>query len=157
MSSDVFGIFAGGSVHEVAQVVVAGNGANETAANSAVIVKMTRVMLLAPVLLLLGFFIVRKNKINGISSSKFPLPYFVFGFVLVAGINSLNLFPQHITETVNTTDTFLLTIAMSALGLETQFSKFKEAGTKPIFLAAILFLWLLFGGFLVTKVVTHFF
>ncbi|MBI3500317.1 MAG: YeiH family putative sulfate export transporter [Bacteroidetes bacterium] len=157
MNSDVFGIFAGGSIHEVAQVVVAGNGANEAAANSAVIVKMTRVMLLVPVLIALGFFIVRKNKSNGTSSGKFPLPYFVLGFILAAGINSMNLFSSHSIETINTADTFLLTIAMCALGLETQISKFREAGTKPIQLAGILFLWLLFGGFFVTKLVTNFF
>ena len=154
MNSDVFGIFAGGSIHEVAQVVVAGNGVSEAAANSAVIVKMTRVMLLVPVLVSLGFLIVRKNKSNGVTKSKFPLPYFVLGFVLVAGINSLHLFSQPSVETINTADTFLLTIAMCALGLETHFSKFKEAGTKPIYLAGMLFVWLLVGGFIVTKLVT---
>src|ERR1051325_10111545 len=150
MNSNVFGIFAGGSIHEVAQVVVAGNGANEAAAHSAVIVKMTRVMLLVPALLVLGFLIVKKNKSNGISAQKFPIPYFVLGFVLMAGLNSLHLFSPHSVETVNTADTFLLTIAMCALGLETQFSKFKEAGAKPLLLAGILFVWLLCGGFLVT-------
>ena len=157
MSSDVFGIFAGGSIHEVAQVVVAGNGVNEAAANSAVIVKMTRVMLLVPVLVSLGFLIVRKNKSKSETKNKFPLPYFVLGFVLVAGINSLHLFSQPSVETINTADTFLLTIAMCALGLETHFSKFKEAGTKPIYLASLLFVWLLVGGFFTTKLITSFF
>ena len=155
MTSDVFGIFAGGSIHEVAQVVVAGNGANEAAANSAVIVKMTRVMLLVPVLVSLGFFIVRKNKSNGTASGKrFPLPYFVIGFIIVAAINSLNLFSQESVTSINTADTFLLTMAMCGLGLETHISRFKEAGTKPLYLASLLFVWLLIGGFIVTKCVT---
>lgn len=155
MSSDVFGIFAGGSIHEVAQVVVAGNGANEAAANSAVIVKMTRVMLLVPVLVALGFFVVRKNKTNGVESGqRFPLPYFVLGFILVAAINSLDLFSHDAVGKINVADTFLLTMAMCGLGLETNILKFKEAGTKPIYLAGLLFIWLLAGGFFVTKVVT---
>lgn len=155
MSTDVFGIYIGGSIHEVAQVVVAGNGVNEAAANSGVIVKMTRVMLLVPVLLSLGFFVMRKNKMEGnVSGQKFPIPYFVLGFILVAGINSLNLFSPETVAGINTADTFLLTMAMCALGMGTTFAKFKEAGTKPIYLAGLLFIWLLVGGFFITKFVT---
>ncbi len=155
MSSDIFGIYIGGSIHEVAQVVVAGNAVNEAAANSGVIVKMTRVMLLVPVLLSIGVFAMRKRKIEGQSSGqKFPIPYFVLGFILVAGINSLNLFSSESVSHINTADTFLLTMAMCALGTGTTFSKFKEAGTKPIYLASLLFIWLLVGGLLITKLVT---
>ena len=155
MSSDVFGIYIGGSIHEVAQVMVAGNAVNAAAANSGVIVKMTRVMLLVPVLLSMGFFVVRKNKMNGTGSgSKFPIPYFVLGFILVAAINSLNLFSSDAVCNINTGDKFLLTAAMCALGMSTTFSKFKEAGTKPVYLASLLFVWLLVGGFFITKLVT---
>jgi uncharacterized integral membrane protein (TIGR00698 family) len=155
MNSDIFGIYIGGSIHEVAQVVVAGNAVNELAANSGVIVKMTRVMLLVPVLLSLGFFVIRKNKLNGnTSNKKFPIPYFVLGFILVAGINSLTLFSSQSVAQINTADTFLLTMAMCALGMGTTVSKFKEAGTKPIYLASLLFVWLLVGGYFITKLVT---
>lgn len=155
MDSGVFGIYIGGSIHEVAQVVVAGNAVNELAANSGVIVKMTRVMLLVPALLSLGFFVVRKNKRNGNETGqKLPIPYFVLGFILVAGINSLNLFSSDAVSKINTADTFLLTMAMCALGMGTTASKFKEAGTKPIYLASILFIWLLVGGYFITKCVT---
>lgn len=155
MSSDIFGIYIGGSIHEVAQVVVAGNAVNEAAAASGIIVKMTRVMLLVPVLLSIGFFVIKKNKANGrASGQKFPIPYFVLGFILVAGINSLNLFSTEVVNEINIADTFLLTMAMCALGMGTTFSKFKEAGTKPVYLASLLFVWLLVGGFAVTKLVT---
>lgn len=155
MSSDVFGIYIGGSIHEVAQVVVAGNAVNESAANSGIIVKMTRVMLLVPVLMLVGFFMAKRNKTNGnTAGSKFPIPYFVLGFILVAGINSLNLLSAEVVSRINVADTFLLTMAMSALGMGTTFSKFKEAGAKPIYLASLLFIWLMVGGFFITKLVT---
>ena len=155
MSSVIFGIYIGGSIHEVAQVVVAGNAVNEAAAASGIIVKMTRVMLLVPVLLSIGFFVVKKNTAGGApSGQKFPIPYFVLGFILVAGINSLNLFSVESVDKINVADTFLLTMAMCALGMGTTFSKFKEAGTKPIYLASLLFVWLLVGGFCITKLVT---
>jgi len=155
MDSEIFGIYIGGSIHEVAQVVVAGNAVNELAANSGVIVKMTRVMLLVPVLLSLGFFVIHKNKQNGINPGrKFPIPYFVLGFILVAAVNSLTLFSPEVISQINTADTFLLTMAMCALGMGTTVSKFKQAGTKPIYLASLLFIWLLVGGFFITKLVT---
>lgn len=154
MNPDVFGIFAGGSIHEVAQVVVAGKGVNEIAANNAVIVKMTRVMLLAPVLAALGFFLFRRSRQNGTAkSSKLPIPWFVLGFLAVAGFNSLHLLPATMVEDINIADTFLLTTAMCALGLETHFSRFREAGIKPILLAGILFLWLGVGGYFITTLV----
>ncbi|MDE6127549.1 MAG: putative sulfate exporter family transporter, partial [Muribaculaceae bacterium] len=48
-------------------------------------------------------------------------------------------------------DTFLLTMAMVALGAETSFDKFKKAGAKPFILAGILFVWLIGGGYLLAK------
>lgn len=156
MSSHIFGIYIGGSIHEVAQVVVAGNGVDQVAANSGIIVKMIRVMLLVPVLLCIGVFIMRKKKPDtNPSGKKFPIPYFVFGFIAVIGINSLNLFSPEIVEQINTVDTFLLTMAMCALGMGTTFSKFREAGPKPVYLAGLLFIWLLVAGFFATKLVAE--
>ena len=52
---------------------------------------------------------------------------------------------------INSFDTFLLTMAMTALGAETSFDKFKKAGVKPFLLAAILYVWLLVGGYIMAK------
>ncbi len=153
MGPDVFGIYIGGSVHEVAQVVAAGNAVSDAAASSGIIVKMTRVMMLAPLLLLIGFFISRSRAQVGHPKKMF-IPYFVFGFILVAGFNSLDLLPKAGVDIINGMDTFLLTMAMCALGLETNFSKFKAVGIKPLFLAALLFAWLMAGGYVFTKFVS---
>ena len=58
---------------------------------------------------------------------------------------------------INTFDTFLLTMAMTALGAETSIEKFKKAGAKPFVLAAILFAWLLGGGYMLAKFVVPMF
>lgn len=55
---------------------------------------------------------------------------------------------------INTFDTFLLTMAMTALGAETSIDKFKKAGFKPFILAAILYGWLIVGGYLMAKYLT---
>lgn len=76
---------------------------------------------------------------------------FAFGFILVICFNSLNLLPAKVVDGINSFDTFLLTMAMTALGAETNFAKFKQAGAKPFLLAAILFVWLMGGGWLMSK------
>jgi uncharacterized integral membrane protein (TIGR00698 family) len=156
-----YGIYIGGSVHEVAQVVAAGNAVSPDATKTGVIVKMTRVMLLGPMLIVLGLFLSRKSKeiikTKTTRKKKVVVPWFVFGFILVAGFNSFHWIPKPGVEIINNVDTFLLTMAMCALGMETNFAKFKAAGAKPIYLATILFLWLLGGGLLFTKLIGGFF
>lgn len=159
--STAYGTYIGGSVHEVAQVVVSGNAVNETAANTGVIVKMTRVMLLGPMLILLSLFIVRKKKRESSTGRRESIfiPYFVFGFIAVTGINSIELdsvrlIPAEAVSVINSIDTFLLTMAMCALGMETNFEKFKSVGAKPVYLAALLFLWLIGGGYVFTKYIS---
>ena len=147
------GIYIGGTVHEVAHVVAAGNAVGTITAENAVIVKMIRVMLIAPFLLILGFWLAKSatNKVSG-SKTKVTIPWFAVLFIVVAGFNSLNLLPSNVVSTINNLDTFALTMAMSALGMETNFSKFKGVGLKPIYLALILFIWLLIGGYVVTRI-----
>ncbi len=154
-----YGMYIGGSVHEVAQVVAAGNAVGNEAANNGIIVKMTRVMLLGPLLIFLGLFLTKKARRENAGDvnyrkKKLVIPWFVFGFIAVAGFNSFQLVPQETVGWINVVDTFLLTMAMSALGMETNFSKFKSVGAKPLYLGAILFLWLLAGGYVLTSVIS---
>ncbi len=147
------GIYIGGTVHEVAHVVAAGNAVGTVTAENAVIVKMIRVMLIAPFLLILGFWLAKSatGAVKG-EKTKVAIPWFAVLFIAVAGFNSLDLLPKNVVNTINELDTFALTMAMSALGMETNFSKFKGVGMKPIYLALILFAWLLVGGYVVTKI-----
>jgi uncharacterized membrane protein YadS len=71
----------------------------------------------------------------------------------MAGFNSLQIVPQNIVDVINEIDTFLLTMAMTALGMGTIFSKFKGLGLAPLYTAGAMFAWLVVGGFVVTKVV----
>lgn len=71
----------------------------------------------------------------------------------VIAFNSLNLLPQSVITVIKYIDDFLLTMAMTALGMETHFKQFKEAGVKPFVLAAVLFVWLIFGGYFIVKLI----
>lgn len=152
MTEDIFGIYIGASVHEVAHVVGAGEAVSAATANTAVIVKMTRVMLLAPALLAIGWFLNRQESKETDAKTALVIPWFAVGFVAVAGFNSLGLLGEGLVQQLIDLDTFLLTMAMTALGLSTVVSKFKGIGWKPIQLALVLAVWLVVGGFVLTQV-----
>ena len=170
LTPDQMGIFSGATLHEVAHAVGAGNAMGDEIANVAIITKMIRVMLLVPVLLILGWWAAAsaRKRIKAATAGandnadgtakagkgKVQVPWFAFGFLLVIGFNSLVLLPAPVVGWINDFDTFLLTMAMAALGAETSFDKFKQAGAKPFVLATILYVWLLFGGYLITKLLT---
>lgn len=153
LSETQMGIFSGSTLHEVAHAVGAGNAMGDNIAGVSIIVKMIRVMLLVPVLIILGIWAASKAKRAGGKSEKrkVAVPWFAFGFLIVIGFNSLHLLPEAVVGWINDFDTFLLTMAMTALGAETSFDKFKKAGAKPFILAFCLFLWLMAGGYLMAK------
>lgn len=68
------------------------------------------------------------------------------------GFNSFDLLPHAIVDGINQVDTFMLTMAMTALGTETSIEKFKKAGAKAFVLATILYVWLLAGGYLLAEI-----
>lgn len=148
MPDDVFGLFLGGSVHEVAHVVAAGNAVSPDAQMNAIIVKMTRVILLVPMLLLLGLFFRSRSSEGG--SGGISIPWFAFGFLAVAAFHSFITLPEEVLLRIKGFDTFLLTMAMSALGMESSWKKMKQSGTRPFLLAFLLFLWLALGGLWIT-------
>ncbi len=157
LTPEQWGLYTGATIHEVAHVVGAGNAMQESISEVAVIVKMIRVMFLAPILLVCALLVAKqRNKTEHRSSSsvKITIPWFAFGFIAIIGFNSLDILPQPVVYGINYVDTFLLTMAMTALGMETHLKKFKEAGIKPFFQAFILFMWLMLGGYFIVKYIS---
>jgi len=134
-----FGIFAGASIHEVAQALIAGSNVSTETGNIAVIVKMIRVLLLVPVLFILSG-IAQKTVSN--KRKKLIIPWFALGFTAVIGFNSFGLLPPTWVSYINQLDTFLLAMAMAAVGYETKISKLTHVGLRPLYFALVLFLWL---------------
>ena len=153
LSTSQMGIFTGSTIHEVAHAVGAGNAMGEEVGSVAIIVKMIRVMMLVPVLLILTYFVAKDvaGRKDREAKGKITIPWFAILFLVVIGFNSLNLLPDSAVESINTFDTFLLTMAMAALGAETSFEKFKKAGFKPFLLAFFLWIWLMGGGYAMAK------
>lgn len=162
LTPEQMGIYTGSTLHEVAHVVGAGNAMGKDISDAAIIVKMIRVMLLAPVLVIMSFALARtavKAAAGGLKAGgatavkrgKITIPWFAFGFLAVIGFNSFDLLPHVVVDGINNVDTFMLTMAMTALGTETSIEKFKKAGAKPFILALMLYVWLLVGGYFLAK------
>ncbi len=146
-----YGIFAGASIHEVAQALVAGSNVSSEAGNVAVIVKMTRVLLLVPTLIFLSLIENRRMATIHHTKPRLTIPWFAVIFIGVIGFNSLNLLPLACIEIMNKIDIFLLTMAMAAIGMETNFNKVKKVGLKPLYLATLLFVWLTLSAWWLVK------
>jgi uncharacterized integral membrane protein (TIGR00698 family) len=152
--TDAFGVYAGSTIHEVAQVVAAGRQVSAETANTAVITKLVRVMMLAPFLIGLSAWLMRgKAPTATPRDPKLPVPWFAFGFIAVVLFNSLALLPAPVVSSAVQFDTLLLAMAMSALGLSTHIGAVRQAGFKPLLLAGMLFIWLIVGGGSINRLV----
>lgn len=154
LTPEQMGIYTGSTLHEVAHVVGAGNAMGKDISDPAIIVKMIRVIMLVPALLVISYLVAKSvGKGGEKSGGKITIPWFALGFLVVIGFNSFDLIPHGTIDFINNVDTFLLTMAMTALGAETSIEKFKKAGAKPFVLALILYGWLLGGGYLLVRYV----
>jgi uncharacterized integral membrane protein (TIGR00698 family) len=171
--SRAFGIYAGSTIHEVAQVFAAARSISVETANTAVITKMVRVMMLAPFLIGMSAWLARQDArrldvqregaqwleaqqdggTDGHQAGhrRLTIPWFAFAFIGMVVFNSLALLPHAVVGTAIDVDTFLLAMAMGALGLTTHISAIRRAGIKPLLLGAVLFVWLVGGGALINS------
>ena len=152
LNAQQYGIYTGSTIHEVAQVVVAGNAVGSDVGDTAVVTKMIRVMMLAPFLLVLSFALTKGDDdgsdkpslINRIQQVK--VPWFAFIFILVVVLHTWVPMSDSFEHSMVVLDDVLLTMAMFALGLTTHLGAIKQAGIKPLILGAIMFGWLIIGG-----------
>ncbi|MCY1350296.1 hypothetical protein D9M69_365240 [compost metagenome] len=127
------GLFIGGTIHDVAQVVGAGYSMSPETGDSATVVKLMRVAMLLPVILCAALI----TRIRGAEpGSKRPplLPWFAVGFVVLAAVNSTGFIPPAVQDAGNELSRWCLVIAISALGMKTQLKELAAVGIKPILL-----------------------
>ena len=143
LTPQAFGIWCGASIHEVAQVVAAAFQDGSVSGQIATISKLSRVMLLVPLVLTLLISSVRsKDAGQKLDLRRVPIPWFVLQFVALILLNSLNIFPEAFKASVIQANQFLLTIALAAMGLETKLHKMKQVGLKPLYLGVAAWLFI---------------
>lgn len=160
LSDAAAGIFLGGTIHDVAQVVGAGSMISQEAAEVAVIVKLLRVLLLVPVVALLAVHWRRQSdrsigtqagQARQASGGRPPLvPLFLACFIALVAVNSLGGVPLAAGKVMGDLSRICLVVAIAALGMKTSLAKLLGLGWRPLALMLAETLWLLalFIGYL---------
>jgi uncharacterized integral membrane protein (TIGR00698 family) len=136
-----FGLWTGASIHEIAQVVAAAFQDGQQAGEFGTIAKLSRVMLLAPMVIALGLMAARRQKQDdpdrSATTARPPTPWFVLGFMALVGANSLITVPAEAKTWIVVITTLLLSVALAAMGLETDIRKLTAKGFRPLLLGAL--------------------
>lgn len=151
LSSHDYGLWAGASIHEIAQVVAAAFQNGKDSGEFGTIAKLSRVMMLGPVVITLGLAANWRAHNKDTSGAKVPLPWFVAGFVALVSINSVIAVPAEIRTAIALATTFLLSMALAAMGLETDIAKLRAKGIRPLVLALAAFLFIAGFSLLLVK------
>jgi uncharacterized integral membrane protein (TIGR00698 family) len=158
MSQHVFGLFAGTAVNDMSSVVAASTTYGSVAANYAIVVKLTRTLLIIPISLVLAA-VVRKRARDSTSLDTIEhdsqagvsarlhvrigrlVPWYLIGFLVIAAANSVGLIPIRIHHSLTLISLFLIAVALSAIGLSTDLAALRRTGPRPLILGAAL--WVL--------------
>ena len=156
LSQHAFGLFAGTAVNDMSSVVATATTYGPVAANYAVVVKLTRTLLIIPISLGLSALVARRTRRTALRDTMTPtapprtsalrrilgtgrlVPWFLVGFLLVAALNSLGLVPERAQPVLGEASIFLITVALSAIGLATDLPGLRRAGSRPLILGASL-------------------
>jgi uncharacterized integral membrane protein (TIGR00698 family) len=125
------GIFLGGTIHDVAQVVGAGYSISQEAGDAATMTKLLRVALLVPVVIAITLLLFRGSSEGG---KRPPLPFFLFAFVALVAINSMGLIPEVVRTATVDLSRWALVAAIAALGVKTSLKSLAEVGPKALVL-----------------------
>ncbi|MBT1159654.1 YeiH family putative sulfate export transporter [Aminobacter anthyllidis] len=137
-----YGLWIGLSVHEVAQVVGAGFQGGEVAGQTAVVAKLARVMMLAPLVVGIAALAAIPADASLPRKGMQVIPTFIVGFLLLTMLNSSGLVPEQLRAPIVVVTPVLLTAAMGALGLGTNLSKLRRRGFRPLVVSGLATLFI---------------
>lgn len=135
LDENLFGWWIGLSVHDTGQVVAAASAVSENTLDSAVLVKMCRILMLAPLLMFVSITQQNREKIK--TKWSLPIPFFIVGFIAAATIRSTSLFSDELIQNIGQVRNFLITIAMFGLGSGVRIRGLKKLGRQPMALGFI--------------------
>lgn len=139
MSDQSFGLWAGTAINDTSSVVAAGYSFSNTSGNLAVIVKLTRTLMIVPVSLILAFYTSKKSAKD--QSGNYSIikifPWFVLGFVAASVLNTFLPIPNSMGKFLSQAGKFVIVMAMASIGLNTNLVKLVKSGIKPILLGFI--------------------
>ncbi|MEN1986759.1 YeiH family protein [Paenibacillus hubeiensis] len=159
LSPSGYGIFAGATLHEIAHAIAAAEPVGKEAVDLAVIVKLTRVAMLVPVALLIGFWTHRKEGCKhaetGVPDKKgwksIPIPWFIFGFLAMSAVNTLQIIPAAAANQIVFAAYLLIAMAMAGLGLNVDTGTFRRMGLNALAAGFIGSVLLAFMGYILVN------
>ena len=136
------GILVGNTLQAVGQAVAGGFAISDISGQTATIVKMGRVLMLTPLIVILLFIYPTNNdnKKNTPLSILKNIPLFIIGFILLSIVATLQILPENIISLISQSSKYALIVAMSAIGLKISFSSIKENGKNALVIGSIIFL-----------------
>lgn len=144
MSDHTFGLWAGTAINDTSSVVAAGYTFSDAAGSLAVIVKLTRTLMIVPITLFLALYTSRKTLKSDKAEYSFIniFPWFVIGFILASILSTFTPIPAELCSTLTKFGKFLIVMAMVSIGLNTNIIKLIRNGAKPILLGLICWITL---------------
>jgi uncharacterized integral membrane protein (TIGR00698 family) len=167
MSQQAFGLFAGTAVNDTSSVVAAAAAYGPEAAHHAVVVKLVRSLMIIPICLGLAAIVRRRAaaKPSAVDTAAAPdaggvrilhlVPWFLVGFVVMAVANSVGAFPAVIQHPLSSVAIFMITMALSAIGLSTDVAALRRVGHRPVLLGGLLWVTVALGSLGLQWVVTQ--
>ncbi|KGE02641.1 YeiH family protein [Pseudohaliea rubra] len=157
LSDSEAGLFLGGTIHDVAQVVGAAYSMSPATGDAATVVKVLRVAMLVPTIFVLSVIYRRGRSSSASSSSAIPLPLFIVAFAVLVAVNSMGVVPSPLRDHLVATSQWCLVAAIAALGMKTSLRELATVGWRPLsiviaetaFLAVVVLVgirWLAAGG-----------
>ncbi|MEA3354254.1 MAG: putative sulfate exporter family transporter [Campylobacterota bacterium] len=136
------GILIGNTLQAVGQVVASGFSMGDSAGQSATIVKMGRVLMLTPIVLILIYYVAKKRtNDDSKDKGKNNIPLFIIGFIFFSILSSLGILPQAAVDSISWVSHTLLLVAMAAIGLKINFKTIKQSGSGAFAVASYIFIF----------------
>lgn len=142
LSQHAFGLFAGTAVNDTSSVVAAADSYGHQASDYAIVVKLTRTLMIIPITASLAVLGARRTSAAGSGTVRLTqlVPWFLVGFLLMTAANSLDWIPSGAQPSLRTVASFLVTVALSAIGLSTDLGGLRRTGARPLVLGFALWI-----------------
>lgn len=139
LSDMAYGLWTGTAVNDTSSVVAAGYAFSETAGDFATMVKLTRTLVIIPTVMAFAWIHYRQVKHIQVETDQQHVtisnifPWFIVGFLCLAGLNSLNIIPTNISNALKIASKFMMVMALAGIGLKTNLQTMKQSGVAPLF------------------------
>jgi uncharacterized integral membrane protein (TIGR00698 family) len=154
LSQQAFGLWAGTAINDTSSVIAASFAYGRDAGNDAVIVKLTRTMLIIPIVLFYGWRKIQHARQGATAIDwRAIIPWFILWFLVAAALNSFGLIPAVLQSPLQELALFSITVALAGVGLGTDIQRIRAAGVRPLVLGAILWVAIAVSSLLIARAI----